>query len=191
MKNKEKKFILTGLIGLGASFVGLFQSKKAKAEVHQPLQKIKDKTGKSGEELLLEDINNYLSAVFTHCLSLYRRRGVDKYPHEINKKVIEDTAGYVAAILDHYLKEFMITDVEIFPKHGVIKYKAAFLIPGTAKVWRKLPSEFMFRILGSLGDPVCVSYSYMKDEIEYGLGMEFPFPCKFKHLKKNCWLNKK
>lgn len=96
---------------------------------------------------LIDGVNHYLFAVFTHTMSLHKRRCL-----EVTPSAIKEASYSIVAILNANITDFRITKCEITRTTGKIDYEATFFI-GQRKV-ENYPSTFYFQLLGGPGDPV-------------------------------------
>ena len=96
---------------------------------------------------LIDGVNHYLFAVFTHTMSLHKRRCL-----EVTPASIKEASYAIAAILNANVKDFRITNCEITRTTGKVDYEATFFM-GKGQV-KNYPTSFHFQLLGGPGDPV-------------------------------------
>lgn len=119
----------------------------------------------SGIEQLVEDVNFYFYAVFTHVMSLRRRRCL-----EVDIRAVKEASYSIMAIMNNQLKDFEITEWKIEDGYGKINYTAVFIIDNT---WtEKINSSFYFGLLGKPGDPVWIEknagyYSVFNGKVDF------------------------
>lgn len=116
--------------------------------VSQPVSVELEPVGnKTDIQRLIEGVNHYLFAVFTHTMSLHKRRCL-----EVTPGVVKEASYSIVAILNANIRDFRITKCEITKTNGKIDYEATFFI-GQRKV-ENYPTTFYFQLLGGPGDPV-------------------------------------
>lgn len=98
---------------------------------------------------LIDGVNHYLFAVFTHTMSLHKRRCL-----EVTPSAVKEASYAIVAILNANVKDFRITNCELTPATGKVDYIATFFM-GKGKV-ENYPTSFNFQILGGPGDPTHV-----------------------------------
>jgi len=103
----------------------------------------------SAVKTLVDDVNFYFYSVFTHVMSLRKRRCL-----EVDIRAVKEASYQIVAIMDGQLKDFEITKWEIKEDHGKIYYEAVFIIG--ERFMKVIKSHFYFGLLGGPGDPVWI-----------------------------------
>lgn len=147
--------------GLGLMSLGCAQVAKKPKTTNSSVFPHDTRKVESSIEQLVEDVNFYFYAVFTHVLSLRKRRCL-----EVDIRAVKEATHSIVAIMDKQLRDFEITEWKIEEGYGEISYSAVFIIDNTRTP--KIESSFYFGLLGKPGDPVwiengkksCPGYGY-------------------------------
>jgi len=147
MRIERRAFLKRVFVGLGGA-IGLL-SARSKGDIFTKMADAPE----SALSWMVYETNQYLHVVFTHLMSLRKRRC-----YVVDLEAIREASHCVGAVLSEYLKDFHVINLEFRNSNhtfGEVKYKATFLF-GEKILVRDYESRFTFMVTGGPGDPVWV-----------------------------------
>lgn len=144
---KRRDFFKKVTIGLGAACAALSLPGCGNSTTDEEVFGVTTLPHQPWLQKLLEDVNFHFCAVFTHVLSLRKRRCL-----EVTESAIKEASYAIVAILYKQIKDFHILKVEINKTYCKVWYRATFLKKDKKEV-KDFSSMFYFQLLGGPGDP--------------------------------------